>query len=83
LGTDPLRELRKIKRESNMRNDCVIEIELEYAVRMVRSGFASAAAAARICGIPLTALETRLRAPARSSLADGTPSVVKGFWEHV
>jgi hypothetical protein len=66
-----------------MRNDCVIEIELEYAVRMVRSGFASADVAARICGIPIAALETRLRAPARSSSADGTPSVVKGFWEHV
>ena len=66
-----------------MRNDSVLEIEFEYAVRMVRAGFAPAPVAAQICGIPLPALETRLDEAERTSSVDVRPSALKGFWEHV
>ena len=66
-----------------MRNDSVLEIEFEYALRMVRSGFAPAAVAAQICGIPLPALETRLHEPERTSSVDVRASALKGFWERV
>jgi hypothetical protein len=69
--------------ESKMRNDSVLEIEFEYALRMVRSGFAPAAVAAQICGIPLPALETRLHEPERTSSVVVRPSALKGFWERV
>ena len=66
-----------------MRNDSVLEIEFEYALRMVRSGFAPAAVAAQICGIPLPALETRLHQPEQTSSVNVKPSALKGFWENV
>ena len=66
-----------------MRNDNTIEVEFDYAERMVRTGFATAAEAARICGIPLADLQSRLHSAARPRAANVTPSLVKDLWEHI
>jgi len=41
-------------------NETVLEAELEYAVKMVRAGYASAEQAARVCGVKLSDVEARL-----------------------
>ena len=38
-----------------------MDIELDYALRMVRTGFATPEQAAKICGIPLHFLQTHLQ----------------------
>ena len=60
-----------------MRNE-YIDVELNYAERMVRSGYACAAEAARICGVPLDLLQARLE-----GLAGARSSFVQRAWEHV
>jgi hypothetical protein len=66
-----------------MRNDFTMEVEFEYAVRMVRMNFATPAQAARTCGVPLAALLARLDDVARPNTVGVTRSFVKGLWEHV
>lgn len=55
-------------------NQSVLEAELEYAVKIVRAGYANAEQAARMCGVRLTDLQARLAQGARgsgSTLPDG------------
>ena len=41
-------------------NDTVLQAELEYAVKMVRAGYANAEQASRVCGVKLSDLQDRL-----------------------
>jgi hypothetical protein len=41
-------------------NDGTFDADIDYAVRMVRSGCASVEQAARTCGIPVSTLKARL-----------------------
>jgi hypothetical protein len=41
-------------------NETVLQAELEYAVKMVRAGYATAEQAARVCGVKLDHLQARL-----------------------
>ena len=50
-------------------NETVLEAELEYAVKMVRAGYASTEQAARVCGVKLSDLQERLAAAASRSAA--------------
>ena len=43
-------------------NETVLEAELEYAVKMVRAGYASVDQAARVCGVQPGDLQARLAA---------------------
>ena len=40
-----------------MRNDNTIQADLEYALRMVRGGFATVQQAAQACGVPVAVLQ--------------------------
>jgi hypothetical protein len=45
-------------------NTSVLEVDLDYAVRMVRTGCGTPAQAAQVCGVDLADLQARLdRAP--------------------
>ena len=55
-------------------NESVLEAELEYAVRMVRAGYASVEQAARVCGVRLSDLEERLKRRGRP--VDGDASAL-------
>ena len=55
-------------------NETVLEAELEYAVKIVRAGYASTEQAARMCGVKLSDLQERLAVGTRragSALPDG------------
>lgn len=53
----------------------VLEADLDYAERMVRSGFGTAEQAAQTCGIKLTDLQARLaRDPQRSPPGQTQPT---------
>ena len=40
-----------------MRNDTTIDGDFDYALRMIRGGYATVPQAAQICGIPVAALQ--------------------------
>jgi hypothetical protein len=54
----------------------VLEAELDYAIRMVRKGFATPEQAARVCGVRLKDVKERLARPpepGESGHAYGSP----------
>jgi hypothetical protein len=52
-------------------NTGILEADVRYAVRMVRTGFFTSDQAARTCGIPLPILETALGESALARTAQG------------
>jgi hypothetical protein len=50
----------------NMLNE-TFNSDIDYALRMIRSGCATVEQAARTCGIPVTVLKTRLASAAAST----------------
>ena len=52
----------------------VLEADLRYAERMVRTGFVTPEQAARTCGVPLPALQTMLDESAISRVTRQSPS---------
>src|SRR5256885_9883784 len=53
-----------------MRNQCSVDVNLEYAVSMISTGYATAEQAAQMCGIPLATLRTHVRQSPSAPAAD-------------
>ena len=71
------------KQESDMRNDITIDGDFEYALRMIRGGYATVPQAAQICGIPVTALQAYVEgAVPPLNPAHARRALLPNSWEH-
>jgi hypothetical protein len=64
--------------EANMLN-ATFNSDVDYALRMIRSGCATVEQAARTCGIPVAILKTRLASAASSASSEAGTRRLKSF----
>jgi hypothetical protein len=64
--------------ETNMLN-ATFNSDVDYALRMIRSGCATVEQAARTCGIPVAILKTRLASAASSASTQAGTRRLKSF----
>jgi hypothetical protein len=64
--------------ETNMLN-ATFNSDVDYALRMIRSGCATVEQAARTCGIPVAILKTRLASAASSASTQASTRRLRSF----